>query len=79
MAELGQVEAVYILDDYAMGRDSGIIDVLVVGDINRGKLEHLRQVTEEKIKRKVRPMAITLQEFENSSDVFLRRPHWKVM
>lgn len=79
MTELGRVEQVYILDDYAQGRDSGIIDVLVVGDINRDKLEHLRQVTEEKIKRKVRPLAISLEEFQESKDIFLKRPHWKVV
>mgnify|MGYP006290706235 CR=1 FL=1 len=79
MTELGEVHAAYILDDYAQGRDSGIIDVLVVGDINRDKLEHLRQVTEAKIKRKIRPMAITREEFDASRDVFLKRPHWKVV
>lgn len=79
VSELGDVHAAYILDDYAMGRDSGIIDVLVVGDINRDKLEHLRQVTEKKISRTVRPLAVTPEDFERTRDVFLKRPHWKIL
>ena len=79
LAELGRVEAAYILDDYAQGRDSGIIDILVVGDVNRDKLEQLRQVTEGKINRKIRPLALSAQEFAASRDIYMKRPHWKVL
>lgn len=79
MESLGKVEQVYILDDYAQGRDSGIIDVLLVGDVNRDKLEDLRRITEKKINRKVRPLAITSQEFAEARDIFMNRPHWKVV
>ncbi len=79
MASLGKVEEVYILDDYAQGRDSGIIDVLLVGDVNRDKLEDLRRITEQKINRKVRPLAITAREFDEARDIFMKRPHWKVV
>lgn len=79
MENLGRVEQVYILDDYALGKDSGLIDVLVVGDVNREKLETLRRITESKINRTVRVMAINGPEFEKNRDVFLKRPHWKVV
>lgn len=79
MSELGHVAHVYILDDYVQGKDTGIIDVLVVGDVNRDKLEHLRQVTEKKINRRIRPMAVSVEDFETSRDVFLTRPNWKVI
>lgn len=77
MAALGHVEDVYILDDYAQGRDSGLIDVLVVGNVDRNKLTDLAAITERKISRKVRTM--TPDEFESSRDVFLQRPHWKMV
>ncbi len=79
MENLGRVDAVYILDDYALGKDSGLIDLLVVGEVNREKLEELRNITESKIKRKIRTMDISSDEFTESRDVFLKRPHWKVV
>lgn len=79
MASLGEVEAVYILDDYAEGRDSGIIDVLVVGDVDRTKLDNLRKVTESKVGRVVRVVDVAKEEFEERQEVFMSRPHWKVV
>lgn len=79
MADLGEVQAVYILDDYAQGCDSGLIDVLIVGAVDSAHLENLRQVTEDKINRKLRIMTMAHDEFEESRDVFLKRPHWKVV
>lgn len=79
MQSLGQVEHVYILDDYAEGRDSGIIDLLIVGDVNRGKLEELQRITEGKISRMVRTMVMSPDDFDASRSVFLTRPHWKVV
>ncbi|MDD4953269.1 MAG: winged helix-turn-helix domain-containing protein [Desulfovibrionaceae bacterium] len=76
---LGRVEAVYILDDYAQGKDSGLIDLLLVGEVNREKLETLRLTTEKKIKRKIRVMDIPTDEFSRSRDIFLKRPNWKVI
>lgn len=76
---LGNVESVYILDDYALGRDSGIIDVLVVGNIDRARLEELRRITENKISRIVRTVDVAPDEFEKLRDVFMNRPNWKVI
>lgn len=79
LENLGSVHAAYILDDYALGKDSGLIDILVVGDIDRNSLDELRRVTEGKINRKIRAMDVSLGEFEESQEVFLNRPHWKVI
>jgi len=79
MASLGKVEAVYILDDYAQGRDTGIIDLLVVGEVNRARLEELAAITERKIKRKVRVMAVDGAEFAANREMYMQRPHWKAV
>lgn len=79
LASLGQVATVYILDDYALGKDSGIIDLLVVGDVDRARLEELAGITERKINRKIRALTMSAQEFASSSDIYLKRPHWKVL
>ncbi|MGE4297204.1 MAG: ArsR family transcriptional regulator [Desulfovibrionaceae bacterium] len=79
MANLGVVQRVYILDDYAQGKDSGLIDVLIVGDVNRDKLEAMRLSTEKKINRLLRVMAVSDEEFAGGREVFLARPHWRVV
>ena len=43
-----------ILGDYAKGIDSGLIEVLIVGDnINKDYLDEITEKIEKKIKRKV--------------------------
>ena len=79
VASLGEVESVYILDDYAQGRDSGLIDVLIVGDVDQARLSGLIKIVEGRVGRKVRSMSVTTEEFELSRFVFLDRPHWKVV
>ncbi len=79
IASLGKVEAVYILDDYAQGKDSGLIDVLIVGDVDRARLDELAGIAEGKIKRKVRAMPILPGDFAKNRDIFLSRPNWKVV
>lgn len=79
MAKIGQVEAVYILDDYAQGRDTGLMDVLVVGDVNKQKIEALSRSVEAKIKRKLRVMVMDGKEFADFQGVLLSRPNWKVI
>lgn len=79
MNNVGRVDAVYILDDYALGRDSGLIDVLVVGDVNRKKIESLVPPVESKIGRKLRVLILDSEEFEASREVFMSRPNWKIV
>jgi DNA-binding transcriptional ArsR family regulator len=79
ITSLGTVEAAFILDDYAQGRDSGIIDLLLIGNINRKRLDELREITEGKIKRKIRTISVAAEEFEESKDIYLSRPHWQII
>jgi len=51
---IGDVEKVLLLGDYAKGIDSGVIEVLIVGDkINKKYLDEISPKIEKKIKRKV--------------------------
>lgn len=79
MTSLGHVESVYILDDYAQGKDSGLIDLLIIGIIHKEQLDNLTRVAEKKIKRKIRVMDMDFDEFKKNKDTFLSRPHWKVV
>ena len=77
--ELGQVEAVYILDDYANGKDSGLIDLLIVGQIDRERLNTYVEITEQKINRKVRVLVEKTEDFLDRQEMYFSRPHWKVV
>lgn len=60
---LGNLEQAYLVGDYAEGKDSGIIDLVLVGDIDQYHLNDLTQKTERYIKRKIRPLVLSLDEF----------------
>ncbi|ABB40477.1 hypothetical protein Dde_3684 [Oleidesulfovibrio alaskensis G20] len=75
---LGTVLEVYILDDYANGVDSGLIDVLIVGDVDPEKVHTLCVNAEKHLKRRVRTLILTETQFEDSRDVIMKRPHWKI-
>jgi hypothetical protein len=61
---LGDLDAAYLIDDYAEGKDTGIIDLLLVGDINQNHLSDLTRKTERYIKRKIRSLVVSREEFD---------------
>ena len=80
ITRLGKLEAAYLIDDYAEGKDTGIIDLVLIGDIDRYHLDDLTRKTERYINRKIRTMVITSLEFEKNQDLFVNRPKlliWK--
>jgi len=77
--DLGKVDAVYALDDYASGRDSGLIDLLIVGAVDMDKIQGMKRSAEMEIKRKIRLMVMTAQEFDESRDMILKRPNWRIL
>lgn len=64
LARLGSVELAFITGDYAEGRDSGIIDLTIVGKIDRNYLNELIEKTEQLIHRKIRVLVLNEEEFE---------------
>jgi len=51
---IGDVKKVLLLGDYAKGIDSGVIEVLIVGNkINKKYLDEISPIIEKKIKREV--------------------------
>lgn len=64
LARLGPVKLAFITGDYAEGRDSGIIDLTIVGKIDRNYLNELIEKTERLIHRKIRVLVLNEEEFE---------------
>ena len=77
---LGDLEQAYLIDDYAEGKDSGIIDLLLVGNIDRYHLNDLSRKTERYIKRKIRTLVLSREEFEDYQSRLKQQPNvliWK--
>lgn len=71
---LGDLEKAYLIDDYAEGRDTGIIDLLLVGDIDGYHLDDLSRKTERYIKRKIRSLVLTRDEYDALVPKLKQRP-----
>jgi predicted nucleotidyltransferase len=67
---LGKLEAAYLTGDYAAGRDTGIIDLVLVGDIDRHNLDDLVAKTERFISRRIRTLVLSARELEHLACTF---------
>ena len=77
---LGNLEQAYLIDDYAQGKDTGLVDLLLVGDIDQDNLQDLIKKTEKYIGRKIRALVLNEQEFKKMSNFFEQKPNlllWK--
>lgn len=59
---LGEVRSAYLIGDYANGIDSGLIDILLVGDIKINILNNIVEKRSKEIKRKIRPLVLDEKE-----------------
>ncbi|VFQ47306.1 winged helix-turn-helix domain-containing protein [Desulfoluna butyratoxydans] len=74
VTRLGDLEAAYLIDDYAEGKDTGIIDLVLVGDIDPYHLNDLSRKTERYINRKLRSLVLSREEFEDFHENLEKRP-----
>ena len=72
--QLGDLKLALLIDDYAIGRDSGILDLVLVGELDQTRLAKLVARTESLIQRKVRTLCLTQDEFEGLKSVLGQRP-----
>ncbi len=66
LKRLGKLQMAFITGDYAEGRDSGIIDLIIVGDVDQQYLKQCVDKVEKLINRRVRTLALTEEEFEKN-------------
>ena len=79
ISELGQIDAAYIIGDYAHGSDSGLIDLVIVGEVNQYVLQRLVDKTSAIISRKIRPLVLDREELSrlwNHLDIEHALPIW---
>ena len=60
---LGNLKEAYLVNVYAEGKDTGIIDLVLIGRINQSNLNDLVNKTEKYIARKIRTLILTEREW----------------
>lgn len=70
IAKLGDLKLAFLTGDYAEGKDTGIIDLILVGDINKMYVINLVEKVEHIIHRKIRYLILSDAEYnENFKNV----------
>ena len=73
---LGELDLALIRGDYAIGKDSGLIDLVIVGShVNINELERVRLKTEKLISRKISILTLSKSEFNKLRNNFLNEAH----
>lgn len=61
---MGRLDKMYLTGDYAKGKDSGIIDLVFIGDIDKEYLVNLVSKAEKMVDRKLRFLTYEPKEWE---------------
>ena len=78
LAGLGNLEEAYIIDDYAQGRDTGLIDLVLLGDIDHSNLHDLVTKTERYLNRKIRVVVFEAGERGQCKSLISHHPSLKL-
>ena len=69
---LGDVKLALVTGDYALGKDTGVIDLMVVGNIDMVLMDYLAKKTETMISRKINVQVFSMERFnewQKSNDI----------
>jgi hypothetical protein len=72
---LGSLDTAIVTGDYAEGKDTGIIDIILVGNIDQKNLLDLTVKAEKYLKRKIRTLSLSPEEYSNHRDYINTRAH----
>ncbi len=76
LERLGNLEKAILIDDYAEGKDTGIIDLVLIGDVDKNNLQDLTAKTEKYINRKIRTLTLTAYEYTELAPNLDNRPNF---
>lgn len=74
VSRLGNVELAFITGDYAKGKDSGLIDLVLVGEIDATYYQSLVPKLEKLIDRKIRGLLLQREEYNRLKHRFDAEP-----
>jgi len=70
LSRLGDLKMAFIVGDYASGMDTGTIDLVLVGEINKDYLKKLVQKAKTLLHRTIKIELISADDFEQNKDRF---------
>jgi predicted nucleotidyltransferase len=73
--KIGDVEAAFITGSYANGKDTGIIDLVVIGKVNKDKMNYYTERAEVTISKKIRTLILSKEEFHQHKVELVEKPH----
>jgi hypothetical protein len=62
ISHLGELKHAWVVGDYAKGKDTGLIDLVLVGNVDKAYLEKLIVKVEALIHRKIRVLVLSEEE-----------------
>jgi hypothetical protein len=72
---IGNLNKAFIRGDYAIGQDTGLIDLVLVGEnVNLKETERIKAKTEKLVNRKISILVLNLTEYNILEDNFKREP-----
>lgn len=74
LQRLGDLESAALIDDYAEGKDTGIIDLALLGDIDHANLGDLTRKAEKYLGRKIRVVVYDSSDRERFDALLAERP-----
>jgi DNA-binding transcriptional regulator YhcF (GntR family) len=75
VTRLGRLRLALLIGDYASGKDSGCIDLVLVGDIDQHNLADLVAKTERQLSRKIRVQVLSPGDYASLSATLAAQPH----
>lgn len=72
---LGNVNSVYLVGSFARGLESKVIDLIIIGDINKEYIASLIEKAESIINKKIRYIIFSKEEFEKNKLEILCEQH----
>ena len=69
--QLGDINEVYLIGDLGRGVDSELIDLVFVGNVNRDFLNVLIEKSEKHIKKKIRYVLFSIDEFKEKKHLII--------
>ncbi len=70
LSRIGDLQAAFIVGDYAVGKDSGTIELILVGAINEPYMKRLIEKAKSLLHRNIKARIISVVEFENTKREF---------
>ena len=78
--KVGDVKISFIRGDYAVGNDSGLIDLVIVGnELNNKEITRVKNKTEKLIDRKISILLLTLNEYKDLKHNFDKEPKFVLL